>query len=101
MSQKALAIRRRVDPMRRVTLPSELADKYRIQIGDHVEICDMGDCIAIRPAVKRCIVCGSQKDLVLVREEHICLDCVELAGKVVGEKAERLRAVVTHIHSLS
>lgn len=88
------AIRRRVDPMRRVTLPSNLADRLNILVGDHVEIVDGGDHIIIKPLVARCIICGSNEGLVDVRDEKICLECVELAGHAVQRHTHRLLNIV-------
>lgn len=82
---------RRVDPMRRVTLPSELAEKYQIKVGDEVEILDNGS-IVIRPLEKRCVVCGEEKELVSVKNERLCLSCLDEASEEASRKAEAYRS---------
>lgn len=74
-------IRRRVDPMRRVTIPSEMADKYNIRPGDEVEVLDQGEGLAIKTIAKRCLFCSGDLDLVPVKGQRICLVCLNEASQ--------------------
>lgn len=95
--QKKDGFRRRIDPMRRVTLPSELAEKYRMLVGDYVRVVDAGGYIAIQPLVKRCVVCGDEQELIPVKDENICLSCLKEAGQQVEVKQGELEGATKHL----
>lgn len=90
-------VRRKIDPMGRVTLPKDMIEKYRMKVGDYVQIIDKGGQIVIHPLAKRCVICAGDKDLVPVRDESICLSCLQIAGAEARAKSEVFEVASRHL----
>ena len=71
---------RAIDPLGRIVLPKELRDEFDIKVRDrfHISVDRSNGTIFLTPAIKKCLRCGSQVDLIELKENHyLCRACLE------------------------
>lgn len=74
---KATGITRPVDPLGRVVIPVELRRSLGIKTDDLLEVFVEGEYIMLRKDSPKCVLCGSEEDVVTVRDKNICKNCIE------------------------
>lgn len=74
---KSTGMIRKLDELGRITLPKEIRDNLKIKIQDLIEIYVNGSSIILKKYKPNCILCGTGKDLIEVKEQLICAKCVE------------------------
>lgn len=74
---RSSGIVRKIDKHGKITIPSELRKLLNIQYGDFIDITKEGNTILLNKYERKCIICGSDNDLLEYRRGSICLDCVE------------------------
>ena len=79
---KATGIVRRVDPLGRIVIPSELREIFNIGYETPIEIFTDGESIILQKHENTCIFCDSKENLIYYRDKWICNDCKnEIAKK--------------------
>lgn len=66
---------REIDKMGRIVIPKEIRDALDIQDKDKYEITVEGEEIILRKFGKRCVFCGTEKNLKDLGGKGICPDC--------------------------
>lgn len=59
-----------------ITLPIELRRDYGFSAGQGVDIDVEGDTLIIRKYVPRCLLCGTDHEVVKYVDRHICKVCI-------------------------
>lgn len=67
---------RRVDDLGRIVIPMEMRRVLGINVKDPLSITLEGERIVLSKHKDSCVICGSQKDVSLVRERAVCAACV-------------------------
>lgn len=71
----ARGIRRKVDDLGRVVIPSSIRHSLGIREGDTVEFSVEGDRVVLERAVDKCLFCGGAERLTSYRERAVCWSC--------------------------
>jgi len=71
----ARGIRRKVDDLGRVVIPSSIRHSVGIREGDTVEFAVEGDRVVLERAVDKCLFCGGSERLTSYRERAVCWSC--------------------------
>lgn len=74
---KFTGIVRKVDQLGRLVLPKEIRQKFKIDIGDPVEIYVEEDKIILRKYRNVCCICNSTEDLIECNEMFVCKNCIK------------------------
>ena len=67
---------RRVDELGRIVIPMELRRTLGIRVKDPLSISMDGDRIIIEKFHDACALCGSEEDVVMVKDRALCAKCV-------------------------
>lgn len=67
---------RRVDDLGRIVIPMELRRTLGIHVKDPISISVDGDRIVLEKYRESCAICGSEKEIVVVRNRPVCMACV-------------------------
>lgn len=73
---KSKGIIRKIDKMGRVVIPNNIRKNLNIDIDDNIEIFEEDGKIVICKAAERCLLCGSESQLLEYRENYICRECI-------------------------
>lgn len=74
------------DNVGRIVLPKSIRKQFQLtENDDYVEIFTEEHCILIKKYEKSCVICGSQENLLTVKEKKICQDCVATILKQSGK----------------
>jgi transcriptional pleiotropic regulator of transition state genes len=74
-SPGARGIRRKVDDLGRVVIPSSIRHSLGIRDGDTVEFAVEGDRVVMERAVDKCLFCAGSERLTSYRERAVCWSC--------------------------
>lgn len=64
-----------------ITLPVELRRDFGFSAGQAVDINVDGDALIIKKYVPRCILCGTNHEVVNFADRHICKACIRKMGE--------------------
>ncbi len=67
---------RPVDELGRIVIPKEIRRSFKINEKDLLEIFIEGENIILKKVKNVCTLCGSDEDLELTGEKHICKKCI-------------------------
>lgn len=80
---------RRMDPLGRLVIPSEIRHNYGLSTGALIEFLATSEGVLLRPAVASCCVCGEAgKPLREVEGLSICQHCAERLAVSLAERLE-------------
>ena len=80
---------RRMDPLGRLVIPSEIRHNYGLSTGALIEFLATSEGVLLRPAVASCCVCGEAgKPLCEVEGLSICQHCAERLAVSLAELGE-------------
>ena len=89
----ARGIRRKVDDLGRVVIPSSIRKALGIRDGEMVEFAVEGDRVVLIRAADQCLFCGGTEHLTSYRERAVCWSCAAalraLDRERTGEPPER------------
>lgn len=68
-------IRRRVDDLGRIVIPSQIRKALEIGEGDELEVALDGDRVIMTKSAARCTFCGTERGLATFRDKHVCWSC--------------------------
>lgn len=72
---------KQIDDLGRIVIPIDMRRKLNLNKGCDVEIELLSDenttQIIIKPAIHRCSLCGSDKDVKIVSGKSICSNCIK------------------------
>ncbi|HWH33364.1 MAG TPA: AbrB/MazE/SpoVT family DNA-binding domain-containing protein [Egibacteraceae bacterium] len=71
----ARGIRRKVDDLGRVVIPSSIRRALGIKDGETLEFAVEGDRVILTRAADRCLFCGGEEELTSYRERAVCWSC--------------------------
>lgn len=71
----ARGIRRKIDDLGRVVIPSSIRRSLGIREGDTLEFAVEGDRVVLERAVDKCLFCGGAEHLTTYRERAVCWSC--------------------------
>lgn len=69
-------ITRRIDPLGRVVIPSEVREMMGMRPGETVEFYVGTDYVGIKRHTPHCIFCGSIDEVIVFKDMPICTKCV-------------------------
>jgi transcriptional pleiotropic regulator of transition state genes len=67
----------KIDKLGRVLIPKTLRKKLDLRVDDPIEVFTDNDSIVLKKYRKRCVLCGSDDEVVEFREKHICRECLD------------------------
>jgi transcriptional pleiotropic regulator of transition state genes len=67
---------RRVDPLGRIVIPSEIRKRFGIAERDPLEISMSGDAIVLARPASACVFCDRNEPLTEYRGRPVCVRCV-------------------------
>lgn len=67
---------RHIDDLGRIVIPMELRRTLGIHVKDPLSISVDGERIILEKHRDRCAICGSNGEMVMIKDRAICLDCV-------------------------
>lgn len=67
---------RKVDQLGRIVLPKSLRKRYRMNVGDPVEILIQGEHILLERYRPKCLFCNSTEQVSEYREKYLCRSCM-------------------------
>jgi AbrB family transcriptional regulator, transcriptional pleiotropic regulator of transition state genes len=73
---EARGIRRKVDDLGRVVIPSSIRKSLRIKEGDEVEFAVDAGRVVMTPAADRCVFCAATEGIEVFRERAVCWSCM-------------------------
>ncbi len=74
---KSIGIVREIDRLGRVVIPIEFRNSLGLDNESPVEITAANDRIIIKKLREKCILCGSEGNLVEFHDSRVCLKCIE------------------------
>ncbi|MBS4025844.1 MAG: AbrB/MazE/SpoVT family DNA-binding domain-containing protein [Clostridia bacterium] len=74
---RSIGIVRALDQMGRITLPEELRNHFNINHDDEVEIYTEDESIVLMKYSPVCLICGSAVDLVELKDNYVCRECIK------------------------
>lgn len=81
---KISGIRRKIDKLGRIVLPSEYRKELGFGKGESLEIFFVVEGLLIRKPQSVCKLCGQDSDLMIFKDNLLCLDCIsELKTKTL------------------
>ena len=80
-------IRRKVDDLGRVVIPSTIRRALAIGEGDELEVHLDGDHIVLARPADRCTFCGGEQHLEVFREKPVCWSCMAAVRAMDRERA--------------
>lgn len=72
---------RKVDDLGRIVIPKEIRKNLKISENDTLEIFSDSSSIVIKKPNTACIICGSKKSLVSIKDKMICKKCIDELSK--------------------
>ncbi len=81
-------IRRKIDDLGRVVIPSQFRHELGIDEGDELEITLEADRVVIGPAVDQCTFCGAEDELATFRDKPVCWSCMAAVRALDRERAD-------------
>ncbi|HEY8338879.1 MAG TPA: AbrB/MazE/SpoVT family DNA-binding domain-containing protein [Egibacteraceae bacterium] len=69
-------IRRKVDDLGRVVIPSAIRKALGLAEGDEVEVSLDGDRVVLERAQRRCVFCGADDETETFRDKAVCWSCM-------------------------
>ena len=73
---------RRVDELGRIVIPMELRRTLGINVKDPLSISTEGDRIILEKSRDVCALCGSDSDVVSVKNRSLCAKCIKEIKKL-------------------
>ena len=79
---RATGLVRRIDPVGRIGLPTQLRRQFGISPGTPLEfLADEGGVLALRKWAPRCAFCGGTESVLAFRGRHVCRGCAAEAAR--------------------
>lgn len=69
-------VTRKIDPLGRFTIPSEVRRQFDWEVGDELELFIQDNTMIIRKYHKTCAFCNGQKELFQFKDKLICKECL-------------------------
>ncbi len=81
---KISGIRRKLDKLGRIVVPSEYRKELRFCKGKNLEIFLVSEGVLIKKPQSVCKLCGKDSDLMIFKDNLLCLNCIsELKAKTL------------------
>ena len=68
---------RKIDELGRIVIPSEMRSGLGWNAGSKILITRAGNNLFLESYYGNCLVCGSEQDIVPIREKYICRTCID------------------------
>ena len=81
---KYTGITRPVDELGRIVIPKEIRSTMNISSKDLLEIHLDGDNIVLKKSENRCVLCGSDNELITYNGKCVCNSCVDGLKNLLG-----------------
>ncbi len=81
-------IRRKIDDLGRVVIPSQFRRALGIDEGDELEITLESDRVVIGPAIDQCTFCGAEGELTTFRDKPVCWSCTAAVRALDRERTD-------------
>ncbi|MFO8076058.1 MAG: AbrB/MazE/SpoVT family DNA-binding domain-containing protein [Egibacteraceae bacterium] len=81
-------IRRKIDDLGRVVIPSQFRHELGIDEGDELEITLEADRVVIEAAVDQCTFCGAEDGLATFRDKPVCWSCMAALRALDRERVD-------------
>lgn len=77
-------IRRKLDKLGRIVVPSEYRKELKFSKGENLEIFLVSEGVLIKKSQSMCKLCGKGSDLMIFKDNLLCLNCIsELKAKTL------------------
>lgn len=74
---KSTGLVRRLDPVGRLVLPSELREQLEIVEGTPLEVFVDGSCVLLKLYQPNCIFCNETSNVTMYKGKRVCPDCLD------------------------
>ena len=83
---KNTGITRKLDELGRVVIPREIRENLKLGEKEPLAIYIEGSSIILRKYEQSCVFCGSSKNLVEFKNQHICNKCMKEVQSISREE---------------
>ena len=81
-------IRRMVDDLGRIVIPSQIRQALGISDGDELDVRVEGDAVVLSRPCDRCVLCGGDQHLEAFRGKAVCWSCMAAVRALDRERHE-------------